>query len=313
MAHNRLLSVVLPLAVAVAVIEFTRADDPKPPRPLDCTGANGLEPSAVKAAQQAWAKYLGRKVEEEDEVAPGVKMAFMLIPPGKFVMGSPPDEKDRKDDETQHTVTITKPFYLAKYTVTQEQYEAVTGSNPSKFRGANLPVETVSWEDADVYRSKLTDKRRDGLVYRLPTEAEWEYSCRGGRSSSQPFGVGDGTSLSSSEANFDGNYPYGGATKGTWREKTMPVGSFQANALGLYDMHGNVWQWCADWYDKDYPTIRASDPTGPTTGSDRVFRGGSWIYDARSCRSARRFRDTPGFRYCGLGFRLARVPSGLGK
>ena len=284
-----------------------------PPTPLDCTGEKGVSAAEVRRSQEAWAKYLGRKVEEEEDIAPGVKMKFVLVPPGKFLMGSPQDEKERGDNEVQHEVEITKPLYLGVYDVTQAQYEAVTGKTPSKFQGADLPVEQVSWEEADAIAKKLTEKAKNGLLYRLPTEAEWEYSCRGGRPSSNPFGIGDGTSLSSREANFDGNYPYGGAEKGPYLEKTTPVGTYKPNALGLYDMQGNVWQWCSDWYG-DYPTGRVVNPEGPGSGSSRVGRGGCWLYGARLCRAACRFRFVgPGFRDGILGFRLARVPSGSSK
>ncbi len=282
------------------------------PSPLDCTKDKGVSAADVQKAQEAWAHYLGRQVEEEDEIAPGVKMKFVLIPPGRFQMGSPTGEAERSTDEVQHEVKLTHPFYLGVYDVTQGQYEAVTGKTPSTFKGADLPVETVSWEEADAFAKGLTEKARDGLLYRLPTEAEWEYSCRGGRSSSLPFGIGDGTSLSSHDADFDGNYPYSGADKGPYLEKTTPVGTYQANALGLYDMHGNVYQWCSDWYG-EYPTGTVTNPSGPSSGPSRVIRGGSWCFYAWSCRAAHRFRFEPGHRYDYLGVRLARVPSGLDK
>jgi formylglycine-generating enzyme required for sulfatase activity len=157
----------------------------------------------------------------------------------------------------------------------------------------------------------LEEKRRDKHLYRLPTEAEWEYCCRGGRSSSKPFGIGDGTSLSSDQANINGNSPYGGAAKGAYLGKTCRVGSYPANALGLYDMHGNVWEWCADW-SGPYPSADATNPTGPSEGSDRVLRGGCWDFDAGSCRAAVRFGYTSPTRSGDVGFRLARsLPSGV--
>jgi formylglycine-generating enzyme required for sulfatase activity len=146
-------------------------------------------------------------VEETVEVAAGVKMTFVLIPPGKFRMGSPPEQRERSDDERLHEVTLTEPFYLGKTEVTQAQYEALIGNNPSQFTGADRPVEKVTWEEAREYTEQLTKKRSDKRVYRLPAEAEWEYACRGGRSSSQPFGIGDGRARSSAEANFDGAFP----------------------------------------------------------------------------------------------------------
>jgi formylglycine-generating enzyme required for sulfatase activity len=262
---------------------------PAPPVLLDCTGDKGVGAAEVRKAQEAWAKYLGRQVEEEDEVAPGVKMKFVLVPPGRFLMGSPKDEKGRDDTEVQHEVEITKPFYLGAYDVTQAQYEAVTGKNPSNFKGSDLPVEQVSWEEADAFAKGLTEKAKGRLVYRLPREGEWEYACRGGRPSSEPFGVGDGTSLTPRDANFGDSH----------LGSTSPVGSYAANALGLYDMHGNVWQWCSDLYE---PGSRA-----------RVLRGGGWVDLGEICRSARRLGYEPGGGNRGIGFRLARVPSGTGK
>jgi formylglycine-generating enzyme required for sulfatase activity len=278
------------------------------PAPLDCTGAGGVSAAAVRQAQAAWAQYLGRSVEEEDEVAPGVTMAFVLVPPGKFLMGSPEGERGRAKDEVPHPVEITRPFYLGKYAVTQAQYEALVGKHQhrSAFRGADLPVESVNWDEASAYADTLTKRRGDGLVYRLPSEAEWEHACRGGRPSAQPFGVGDGTSLSSDQANFDGNYPYGGAGKGVYLQKTCRVGSYPPNALGLHDLHGNVWEWCADRYGP-YPAGNATDPTGPAKGPSRVLRGGGWDYYARDCRAARRLEFGPGTRFFYLGFRLARA------
>jgi formylglycine-generating enzyme required for sulfatase activity len=284
-------------------------DGPRP-RPLDCTGADGLSAAEVRRAQEAWAKYLGRSVEKTVEIADGVKMTFVLVPPGKFRMGSPADEKEREKGETLHEVTLTEPFDLAKTEVTQAQYQGLTGDNPSKFKGADLPVETVSWEEARAYAAKLTEKRSDKHVYRLPTEAEWEYSCRGGRPSSYLFGVGEGRALSSREANFDGKSPYGGAAEGPNLEATCRVGSYPANALGLSDMHGNVGEWCGDWYGP-YPSGDVTNPTGPAEGSSRVIRGGSWVNGAWYCRATSRYGLEPGFRYNFLGFRLARsVPSG---
>ena len=168
------------------------------PALLDCTNETGVSAAAMKNAQKVWATYLGRQVEEEDEIAPGVTMAFVLVPPGRFLMGSPEGETDRSKDETLHEVTITQPFYLGKHVVTQAQYQAVTGQNPSHFKGTALPVESVSWEEADAFTRELKKKRSLKHLYRLPTEAQWEYACRGGRPSSQPFDIGDGLSAHAS-------------------------------------------------------------------------------------------------------------------
>ena len=174
------------------------------------------------------------------------------------------------------------------------------------------PVEQVSWEDAQTFLKKLSERPEEvkaGRKYRLPTEAEWEYACRGGASSPSPFHFG--ASLSSRQANFNGNYPYGGAAKGDYLECPCPVGSYQPNGFGLYDMHGNVWEWCADWYGKDYyATSPAKDPSGPAGGSVRVSRGGCWCDFGQVCRSAYRAGFTPAHRGSNLGFRVALVPSG---
>ena len=170
-------------------------------------------------------------------------------------------------------------------------------------------MENVSWEEAEEFCQKLTKKEGDGRLYRLPTEAEWEYSCRGGADSSTRFHFGD--ALSSTQANFDGNYPYGGADNGKYLECTCKVGSYKKNAFGLYDMHGNTWEWCADWFGSDYyaksPPL---DPPGPAEGSMRVYRGGSWYDTAQNCRSAFRGRNPPGHRNNNRGFRVVLVPSG---
>jgi formylglycine-generating enzyme required for sulfatase activity len=170
-------------------------------------------------------------------------------------------------------------------------------------------VENVSYGEAVLFCNNLTAlaaEKRNGRTYRLPTEAEWEYACRGGRAS-QVFHFGD--SLSSKQANFRGTIPYGGAAKGDYLARTTWVGSYTKNPFGLYDMHGNVLEWCADWYAKDYGPNRSRDPVGPAGGSDRVFRGGCWGTFGQHCRSARRVWSTPAFRFNILGFRVALVPS----
>ena len=229
----------------------------------------------------------------------GVKLELVWIPPGEFLMGSPMTEKDRNDDERQHRVKLSKGFWLGKYEVTQEQWERVRGSNPSQFKGSRNPAEKVSWNDCQDFIRELNG-RVSGGSFRLPREAEWEYACRAGTST--PFCYG--SRLDSSMANFDGNYPYGGAGKGEYRKATTPVGTFRPNAWGLYDMHGNVWEWCSDWYGA-YPSGSATDPAGPGSGSNRVNRGGSWNISAGYCRSANRIWHSPGRRLDHLGLRLA--------
>jgi formylglycine-generating enzyme required for sulfatase activity len=224
-----------------------------------------------------------------------IGMKFVWIPPGKFTMGSPKEEKERFDNETQHKVTLTKGFYMGVYTVTQEQYETVMGNDPSNFKGdKNLPVEQVSWEDCQEFVKKLRD--RDKKAYRLPTEAEWEYSCRAGTKT--PFWFGE--TISTDQANYNGNNTYGNGKKGKYREKTTPVGSFPANAWGLFDTHGNLFEWCQDWLG-DYPQNEVIDPQGPDAEQYRVLRGGSWYDFPQHCRSTFRVRYGPG-----LGFATER-------
>jgi formylglycine-generating enzyme required for sulfatase activity len=234
----------------------------------------------------------------------GVRMTFVYIPPGEFMMGSPEDEPERRDDEVQHHVTLTRGFYMQTTPVTQGQWETVMGNNPSHFKedGPECPVENVSWEDAQAFIKKLNRAAGDE-VYRLPTEAEWEYACRAGTTT--PFYTG--RCLGTDQANYDGNYPLKGCPKGEFRQKTTPVGSFPSNPFGLYDMHGNVWEWCQDWHGP-YPSEPVVDPTGPATGSVRVRRGGGWFNVGRVCRSAYRGAFAPAFRYWDGGFRLVRRP-----
>ncbi len=218
--------------------------------------------------------------------APALDMEFVLIPAGKFQMGSTTGESDEKP---VHWVRISQPFYLGKYEVTQAQWKTVMGSdNPSFFKGDNLPVDTVSWDDCQVFIRKL-NARRDGYTYRLPSEAEWEYACRAGT-------TGDYAGKLGARAWYYGNSG----------NQTHPVGWKSPNRWGLYDMHGNVWEWCQDWYGGDYyQNSPGTDPQGPSMGSDRVFRGGSWNTTAVICRSANRRRQLPDFR--GPGLRLVRT------
>jgi len=226
-------------------------------------------------------------------------MKFAWIPPGTFLMGSPANEPERSDDETQHGVTLTKGFHLGVHQVTQAQWQAVMGANPSNFKGENnLPVEQVSWDDCVAFCEALGKK--DGRTYRLPTEAEWEYACRAGTTT--PFHFGD--TISVNQSNYDGNYTYSNGKKGVYRQKMTPVGSFPANAWGLFDMHGNVWEWCADWFGP-YPEGELKDPQGFIGGEARVLRGGSWSFNPRFCRSACRYWRAPGSRDYDLGCRVA--------
>jgi formylglycine-generating enzyme required for sulfatase activity len=227
-----------------------------------------------------------------------VSMKFVQIPAGTFIMGSPKSEESRLNNEDQHEVTISQPFYLGIHEVTQEQYWAVMDNNPSNFtaNGGARPVETVSWDDAIEFcrkASALTGKR-----LRLPTEAEWEYACRAGTAT--PFNTGE--TISTDQANYNGD-AYGWMAKGGCRRETTEAGSFPPNAWGLYDMHGNVWEWCSDWYG-DYAAERQTDPQGAAKGTDRVLRGGNWYFIAEYCRSARRYWLGPASRIDFNGFRV---------
>jgi formylglycine-generating enzyme required for sulfatase activity len=249
----------------------------------------------------------------------GVKLEMVLVPAGKFKMGFTKKElEDFKVDlqedlkkafkrelgkkeidfvdliiskqGEQHEVTLTKPFYMGKNEVTQEQWEAVMGKNPSKTKGAKLPVTDVSWEDCQEFIKKLNKKTDGG--YRLPTEAEWEYACRAGTTTAYSFG----DKITPKDANYlDSKIG-----------EPVAVGSYKPNAFGLYDMHGNVWEWCEDWYD-DYPAGAVTDPKGPATGEKRVLRGGSFYLFESFARSSNRYGITPSARDVFNGFRLART------
>jgi eukaryotic-like serine/threonine-protein kinase len=227
----------------------------------------------------------------------GLLLNLVYIPEGAFTMGSPPDEEGHNDDETVHEVRITRPFYMGQYPVTQEQFKRVMRFNPSYFDGPKLPVETVSWFECVSFCEALSQTL--GRSFRLPTEAEWEYSCRAGTTT--PFSTG--MNISTDQANFDGKFTYGGALAGVSRRQTTPVGSFPPNSWDLHDMHGNVWEWCSDWYSI-YPAGTVVDPQGPPKGEIRVFRGGSWFHGSADCRSAQRDALDAGRRHSPYGFRV---------
>jgi len=217
---------------------------------------------------------------------------FVQIKPGEFTMGCSPGESECEPDESPtHRVRITRSFQIGKYEVTQEQWQAVMGSNPSYFRGATLPVEQVSWNDVQGFLQRLNG-RNDGFRYRLPTEAEWEYAARAG--TTDKYG---GWSPLGDVAWYGDNS----------RNQPHPVGEKRPNAWGLYDMLGNVWEWCQDWY-AGYSSGTADNPTGPASGSFRILRGGSWSVGARYERVSDRVRDGPGVRYNNFGFRCVREP-----
>ena len=261
---------------------------------------------------------------------------LVWIPAGTFMMGSPKDEPDRNNDETPHEVKLSG-FYMMEHPVTQKQYKEIMEANPSYFKGDNLPVEGVIWYDAIVFCNLLsmaesltpaysidgkTDPDKWGVIptgkntkwdavtivdgstgYRLPTEAQWEYACRAGTTT--PFNIGD--NITTDQANYNGNKPYNGNAKGKYRKKTSEVKSFAPNAWGLYDMHGNVLEWCWDWYGKDYyEKSRDGDPAGPRSGDYRILRGGSWGSNCLNARSAFRSFYYPHNMFSYIGFRLVR-------
>ncbi len=234
---------------------------------------------------------------------PDLSMEMLWCPPGNFIMGSPSSEEGRRESETQHAVTLTKGFWLGKYEVTQAQWGKVMGTNtnPSKIQGAYLPVETVSWSDAVAFCKKLTERERKPgrvsaeWVFTLPTEAQWEYACRAGTKTAYSFG---NTIRSKNESwNMHAN-----SNDNIWNPTA--VGSYLANPWGFHDMHGNVWEWCRDWYGT-YSTGSVTDPTGPASGSYRVRRGGSWLSPGAHLRSAVQSSTAPGSRSPLLGFRVA--------
>jgi len=232
-------------------------------------------------------------------------MTFAYIPPGRFTMGSPESEPGRADIENQHLVTLTKGFYMQTTEVTQGQWVAVMGSNPSGFAecGDDCPVETVSWDDAQEFIVQL-NAMGDG-TYRLPTEAEWEYAARAG--SDLAFTNGDIGDATAHTCDLDPNLDEVGWYCGNSGDSTHPVAQKDSNPWGLYDMHGNVWEWVQDRYGEKYPTGSVTDPTGPSAGDLRVYRSGSWLQVPAASRSAARKYDSPEYhRTNNLGFRVVR-------
>lgn len=254
-----------------------------------------------------------------EELDNGVILEMVAIPGGTFMMGSPDTEAERRDNENpQHSVNVA-PFYMGKFTVTQAQWRAVAAlpqvnrkldANPSNFKGDTLPVETISWHDAIEFCARLSKKKR--RTYRLPSEAEWEYACRAGTTTPFHFGKTITTDLT----NYNGNKTYGSGSKGIYRKKTTPVSRFQvANNCGLYDMHGNVWEWCADHWHHSYqgaPTDgRAWIDGNNNDNRPHLRRGGSWFSLPRDCRSASRYFNVAGIGYGSLGFRVVCAAPGV--
>jgi formylglycine-generating enzyme required for sulfatase activity len=257
----------------------------KPPPP---TAVAPFDAAKAKEHQQAWANHLGIPVVTTNSI--GMKLA--LIPPGEFLMGSDEFEEDEKP---VHKVTLTQPFQLGVYEVTQEQYEKVVGDNPSKFKGPQNPVEQVSWIEAFAFCKMLSDlpeEKAAGRIYHLPAESQWEYSCRAGTAT--VYGFGDDVSKLGDFAWYKENTRLG----------TRPVGEKLPNAWGIFGMHGNTWEWCADWKG-NYPQLSVVDPEGPLNGSVRVSRGGHWDTSSITNRTANRGGSSPSTRYGHQGFRVA--------
>ncbi len=244
----------------------------------------------------------------------GVTQRFRWVAPGTFMMGSSSAEKtvalqsgaaiSSVNDETPHLVTLTKGYWLADSACTQGLWLAIVGVNPAAFKESlENPVEMVSRDDCEDFLGKLNAKI-PGAKFRFPSEAEWEFACRAGTTTPYSFGE----TITPAQVNYDGNHPFGTGQKGLFRQKTVSVKSLPPNPWGLYEMHGNVWQWCSDWYG-DYPSGAVSDPNGPPSGLGRVVRGGGRRNSAWHCRSASRSGSGPSYRNSSLGFRLAAQAS----
>ena len=227
-----------------------------------------------------------------------VVLELLWVPAGTFSMGSPPCDEGHNDDEVEHRVIIGKPIYLGQHLVSQEQFEQMAGFNPCYFKSSKLPVEMVSWYDSVSFCEQLSEKF--GRRFRLPTEAEWEYACRAGTTTA----FSTGATITTQQANFDGWFTYGQIPQGLSRRETTPIGSFPPNPWGFFDMHGNVWEWCSDWYGQ-YESGPVLDPEGPAEGEIRILRGGSWFHSPADCRSAQRDALDPGRRHSIYGFRVA--------
>jgi len=271
----------------------------------------GVEPAEVDGDWRADLADKGFTPVDEGIYRNSLGMNFLYVKPGEFLMGSPESEGNRSDDEVHHKVTLTQGYWLAQYEVQQAEFEVVMGENPSDRKDPLAPVEMVSWIDAMAFCEKLTELERkadripEGWQYTLPTEAQWEFACRA--ETITPFNFG--SVLDGSQANCNGGYPYGTNTEGPNLGQTVAVGGYPANPWGFYDMHGNVYEWCSDWYEEDLGSEPVTDPTGPKEATNRVIRGGSWINFAGLCRSAYRKRVIPDDRNGFIGFRPILVPA----
>lgn len=289
------------LRIASVAIVFTSlaaagCSKPNSPSGANTSGVSGSKAPAEKTPESA-ATSLRGQVREKDgrlflslDESGRVEMEFVKLKAGTFKMGSAAGEKDREADEGQHGVTLTKDFWMGVTEVSQEQWEAVTGNNPSAFKSSKMPIHSVSWEDCHSFLSKANETLK-GRAMALPTEAEWEYACRAGSESRWSFGDDEGKL---------GEYA---RCQGIGGDAIIQVGAKNANAWGLKDMHGNEFEWCEDWYG-DYAKGEAKDPTGAPSGDSRVMRGGSWYVAAKYSRSAARSKLRPNRREGHVGFRV---------
>jgi len=260
------------------------------------TGTDGSAPPPIQSMAIRPAAMAPPPQTIHAILTPGQELQLQLIPAGTFMMGSPDSEPERKDDERRHRVTISKPFYLGATLVTAAEYLVVTGGLAAHGGEGDRPAE-VTWPDAVRFCTALS--KNTGRTFRLPTEAEWEYACRAGTTT--PFNTG--TQITTEQANFDGKFVYPGGKPGTYRQRPTPVRSFPPNGWGLYDMHGNAYQWCSDWYGP-YPSGDVTDPQGPAHGGNRVIRGGRYGSGPRYIRSAARYSYTPNNSSVVFGFRV---------
>lgn len=251
-----------------------------------------------------------------NHIITNTEITFTYIPPGHFSMGSPKSEKTHRINEFPvHDIFITKGFHITIYPITQKQYSTIMGKNPSYFcscgKGielvknidtSNFPVESVTWYDACLFCEKITKLApNQNFIYRLPTEAEWEYCCR----ANTRYAFNTGNQHNAEMSNINPSYPYNTAAKGIYLKRTCAVGQYPPNKHGLYDMHGNIWEWCSDYYlDNYYSLSKHIDPTGPANGFAKVYRGGAWNCYSRFCRSGYRGFGDPNNGFYDLGFRV---------
>jgi formylglycine-generating enzyme required for sulfatase activity len=288
---------------------------PKPSSPLPTEIVINLFTFSFETAQvKVNSRLSGTKIEITkipgsaqhfvEQLGNGVTLEMVYVPGGQFMMGSLKDRESSSNERPQHPVNIPA-FLMSKYPVTQAQYETIIGNNPSDFKGSQRPVESVSWDDAQAFCQKLS--KQTNKPYRLPSEAEWEYACRAGTKT--PFCFGE--NISPDLVNYNGDDPYGKAPTGLYREASTDVGIFPANSFGLYDLHGNVWEWCQDTWHENYQGAPNDGSPWVNNNHSRLLRGGSWLDFAWNCRSANRYWNTPSVCDRTFGFRLALCTSSV--